>query len=116
MTEHLRQIHDACGKLVLYHIVMMFLLKRRRDDHYNLISSFTELQKFTIFALSPVHTTAGTFETFFYTNRSFLCSHETSKSAHSSAAFSVKKRPLVWTGAYYHHTVSRTRSRSRPRI
>lgn len=66
---------------------MMFLLKRRRDDHYNLISSFTELQKFTTFALSPVHTNPGTFETFFYTNRWFLCSHETSESVHSSAAF-----------------------------
>ena len=61
MTKHLRQIHDACGKLVLYHIVMMFLLKRRRDDHYNLISSFTELQKFTIFAFKSRPRESGHF-------------------------------------------------------
>lgn len=44
--------------------------------------------------LSPVQTNPGTFETFFYTNRSFLCSHETSESPHSSAAFSCKKMPF----------------------
>ena len=62
MTEHLRQIHDACGKLVLYHIVMMFLLK---EDEVIITTKTVHLPsfKFTIFAYSPVHTYPGTFET-----------------------------------------------------
>ena len=111
MTKHLRQIHDACGKLVLYHIVMMFLLKGRRDDHYNLISSFTELQIYHLcFQSRPLlkHFSIRIVRSFVHTkpvNPLILLQ-----------PFRVKKCLLVGTGVYYHHTVSRTRSRSRPRI